>query len=135
MKKGFLHSIVAILLLMLFIPFAAGAEDLNSALLTAATNNKASSIKSLIAKGADVNARDNNNWTSLIIAADKGYESIVKLLLEKSANANLKDKNGFSALIHAVNNKHQPVIETLIANQAPILIYALMKDIPLSCML
>jgi len=37
----------------------------------------------LLGKGADVKAKDCNEWTSLHCAADEGHNEVVALLLEK----------------------------------------------------
>lgn len=56
-------------------------------------------VKLLIAKGADVNAK-NINWhiTPLMMAAEKGHTEIAMLLIEKGADVNARDKGGRTAL-------------------------------------
>ena len=93
------HRIVSplIVLLALFIPLTAHAEDLNETLLNAAKEGQTETVQALIAKGADVNAKEKNGWTALIRAAKKGHIDIVKALLEAGADVNAKDKMGGTA--------------------------------------
>lgn len=49
--------------------------------------------KELIKAGADVNAKDNLNYTPLQTAASLGYAKVVKLLLEAGANLNVNRWN------------------------------------------
>lgn len=41
-------------------------------LLEAFKNNDLETLKALIEKGADVNAKDDSNWTALMWASEKG---------------------------------------------------------------
>ena len=47
----------------------------------------------LIAKGADVDAKDKDNWTPLHKAAFGGHREIVELLIAEGADVNAKDVN------------------------------------------
>jgi len=63
-------------------------------------------VKSLLASGADINAKDNNGWTPLIEAAQEDHLEIVTLLLEKGADINSKTTKGATALIIAAQQSH-----------------------------
>jgi ankyrin repeat protein len=112
---------------------AAGA-DANSvdasgrpALTLAIRNNDAPAAEALLAKGADANKRDKENWTPLMTAAfqaarDPKFLPMVKLLLAHAADPNAS-KDGTTALHVAVNNidehaKEAPVITMLLGGGA-----------------
>jgi acylaminoacyl-peptidase len=69
----------------------AEAAALGEELLAAAKRGDAAAVKSLLARGADVNARSSYGVTALASAADKGHLDVVKLLLEHRADVNTKD--------------------------------------------
>ncbi|NPA12901.1 MAG: hypothetical protein GXO45_02815 [Aquificae bacterium] len=63
-------------------------------------------VKLAIAKGADVNAQDENGGTALHWAVFYEYEDIVKLLLMHGANPYIKDKNGITPIdVARINRK------------------------------
>ena len=45
----------------------------------------------LLARGADVNVKDNKNQTALMVASQNGHREIVELLLAKGADINARD--------------------------------------------
>jgi len=59
-------------------------------------------IEYLIKRGADVNAKDNEEKTPLMIAAASGDLSIMNGLLAYGADPNLQDNDGWTAGMHAV---------------------------------
>jgi ankyrin repeat protein len=67
------------------------AQNLNEELLAAVKRSDAAAVKSLIAKGADVNAKTNYDATPLHFAADRGNLEVVKALVEAGANVEAKD--------------------------------------------
>lgn len=93
----------------------------------AVRNNDTGAAEALLAKGADVNKRDHEQWTPLMTAAfqaarDPKAVPMVKLLLAHGADANAS-KEGTTALHVAVNNlpetaKDAPVIEALLTGGA-----------------
>lgn len=58
-------------------------------------------VELLIANGADVNAKNNDNQTSLMLAVFKENIAIVKLLIDKGADVNAKDSYGKTVLSFA----------------------------------
>jgi ankyrin repeat protein len=62
-------------------------------------------IKLLLAKGADVNARNIVNGSALMLAAQKGDTAVVKLLLERGADAHIKNDYGYTALMYAASSE------------------------------
>jgi uncharacterized protein len=56
-------------------------------------------VQLLLEKGADIEAKNNNDRsTALHFAAEKGPKAVVRLLLKKGANIEAKDSNGRTAL-------------------------------------
>lgn len=69
----------------------------------------------LLTKGADIEARDDENGgTSLHTAAVSGNEDIVELLLAKGSNLNSKDFYGQTALHRAAIRGYNAVIDQLV---------------------
>jgi ankyrin repeat protein len=68
-----------------------------------------------IAKGADVNIRNENGTTPLHEAARRGYKEIVEFLIEKGAQINSKDNDGMTPLAEALLSgpKAREVVEIL----------------------
>jgi ankyrin repeat protein len=66
----------------------------------------------LITKGADVNAKDNGDWTHLHSAV-YGHKDIVELLISKGANVNAKDGNRRTPLYYAKEQRHTEIVEML----------------------
>ena len=81
--------------------------------LTAA--NDMEMVKLLIANGADVNAKANNDWTPLYRVVSK---EMANLLIEKGADVNAKDSSGETPLHVAINHGAKAVVEVLITKGA-----------------
>ncbi|XP_030552469.1 protein VAPYRIN-LIKE-like [Rhodamnia argentea] len=75
-------------------------------------------MKSCLAEGADVDARDQNGWTALHRAAFKGRVESVKVLLSHGATVNAVDDAGYTPLQCAVEAGHAHLSLLLIAHGA-----------------
>ncbi len=76
--------------------------------------NNYDSVKILIEKGADVNAKDNKGLTPLMYAAEYDTKgTIINLLLENGADFNAKDNDGKTALEYASNNPNHDIKKLL----------------------
>ncbi len=69
--------------------------------------------KALIAKGADVNAKNYLGIDALMYAAERGHTVVVKVLLENGADVNSKDTFGDTALERAISGGYKDIIELL----------------------
>ncbi len=95
MKKWF----ISILLFALWLPVAAQTapennkdkKAINDELLAATRKSNVELVKSLLAKGADVEAKSPYGATPLFFACDRSNAEMVKLLLEAGANPNIQD--------------------------------------------
>ena len=74
----------------------------------AAEEGQTDTIKSLLANGADVNAKGLFGWTPLHLAAQYGHKEIVEYLIEKGgADVNAKGKYGLTPLHLAAQYGHK----------------------------
>ncbi len=70
----------------------------------------------LLAKGADVNVRDDSGCTPLHYAASIGNTEFVRILLEKKANPNVTNELGATPMWQAVGFHHREIVEMLLNN-------------------
>ncbi|MDH5679942.1 MAG: ankyrin repeat domain-containing protein [Spirochaetota bacterium] len=85
------HAVMTIVFILLAHTAFAG---INEDLIKAAEAGDKKKVESLLAKGADVNAKDKYGKTPLHIAAKKKYLVLVRFLVSKGANINAKDNDG-----------------------------------------
>ena len=78
-------------------------------LMQAANSGDAAKARALIAKGANVNARDGKGDTALIFAAINGQEDAILALLEAGADPFIKGSDGMTAL-SAAEAYYQPKV-------------------------
>ncbi|MDR3460077.1 MAG: ankyrin repeat domain-containing protein [Verrucomicrobiae bacterium] len=72
-------------------------------------------VELLLAKGAQLEKKNNFAATALMEAAKYPYVATVKLLIEKGANVNAATPDGYTALIYAAYNGRMENIEALLA--------------------
>ncbi|MDX2034360.1 MAG: ankyrin repeat domain-containing protein [Blastocatellia bacterium] len=99
----------------LIVTSLAQTANLNEELLAAARKGNAEAIKSLLAKGADINAKSPYGATPLFFACDRGNAEVVKLLLDAGAEVNVRDTFYKSTpLTWAIQRDHGDVVKLLI---------------------
>jgi hypothetical protein len=82
-------------------------------LFSAVAQDDMATIEALLAKGVDVNAKNESGQTALMIAARYARTTIVQFLVAKGADPNIKDKQGWTALKHAQSS---PEIVNILKN-------------------
>ena len=94
------------------------ARNGETALHRAAKYGHVNECRQLIARGANVNARDEDLETPLHHAADKGHAEIVWLLLARGADANARDEDRDTPLHKAAEEGHVEICKLLLAGGA-----------------
>lgn len=90
------------------------ADPYIDALTSAASSGDIETIQTLIASGANINAKaPYSHSTALIFAAEKGHTEVVKFLITAGANINAINYKGSTALITAANYGNAEVIKVL----------------------
>ena len=90
-------------------------------LLQAVSDGEFIKVKELIAEGADVNAKNNEEWTALMIATTTGNTDIAKLLIDNKSDVNAKDGDGNTALMKgAIIGGSTAIVKLLIDNKADV---------------
>jgi len=74
------------------------------ALASAALTGDMSAVRSLLDKGADVNAKWREGGTALMAAAVIGHADVMRVLLERGADVNSRNNEGHTALMLAIEN-------------------------------
>jgi ankyrin repeat protein/outer membrane protein assembly factor BamB len=114
-SSSMLRHATTSLFLIAFLPFLVRAADPSEELLAAAKKGDADAVKALLARGADVNAKNSYGATALSFAADKGHVEVVKLLLQNKADVNAKDTfYKASPLDWAVMRSNVEIIKALV---------------------
>ena len=97
-------------------------KDVTPLMMAALGNSDVKVIELLLKKGADIQAKNENEKTAFMYAAEENSNpEVIETLLKNGANIEAKAKYGLTALICAAyRNKNPEVIETLIKNGANI---------------
>lgn len=91
-----------------------GDSDGQTPLSLAVSAGAYSTVKTLLALGADISHRDENLCTVLSIAAREGHVKIMKILLEHYADINTKDKLKNTPLHTASREGHVDCVQLLL---------------------
>ncbi len=83
-----------------------------------AARGKIEQVKSLIAEGADVNARDQQGWTPLHYACRKNRKETVEFLLAEGADVNARDAQGWTPALAALYAWELAVTDLLVEKGA-----------------
>jgi ankyrin repeat protein len=98
-------------------PTAKGKAVATAALFRAIENRNTARVKSAVARGADLEARNKNGCTPLYaaVAVPGGNRAMIKLLLEAGANPNARDPRGQIPLHVAARDWQISGVEQLVA--------------------
>ncbi|MGB9080662.1 MAG: ankyrin repeat domain-containing protein [Desulfuromonadaceae bacterium] len=103
-----------IILIFIFLALAASAYAADdSPLVAAVRKGDKAAVEALLAKGADVNARNTKGETPLHVAGYHGQKDVAELLLTKGADVNAKDAFGKTPL-HSAAIEGKDVAELLL---------------------
>ena len=72
-------------------------------------------VRTLLAKGADINGRSRHNETPLQYAAEEGHTETVRFLLEAGADIDARDEEGWTALSSAAFYDRAETVALLLA--------------------
>ena len=90
-----------------------------TALMTAARTGIPAAVTTLLAHGADVNAKESwRGQTALMWAAAEGHADTIQVLLEAGAQINARSNAGWTALLFAAREGKIPAVKTLLAGGA-----------------
>jgi ankyrin repeat protein len=102
-------------LIRLLFRFSAPRVPATSSLEQAASEGHAETVKTLIAQGRDINARNIRGQTLLHLAVKQGNSDVVQLLLENGAEVDaVETDSGCTSLHYAVSLRHVDLCESLI---------------------
>lgn len=96
------------------LPVAVGRIDLDRYLFAAISRGNLTGVRTLLEKGADINARDKYGNTPLINSAIYGQSTIMRFLLIKGADVSAANQRGFTALHIAAHKGRPEMIELLL---------------------
>jgi ankyrin repeat protein len=99
-------------------------RNTNTPLHYAADRGHKDIVELLIAKGADINAKNNDGQTPLHYAVEKGHNDIAELFIADGADINAKNNEGQTLVDIAVNQNRSEVVKLLVAKGANISIHA-----------
>ncbi len=89
-------------------------------IILAQASGRTETVKDLLAKGADVNARNFSGVSILAWAAQDGRTEIAKALLARGADVNAKDSRGVTALMSAASHGHTEIVKALLDKGADV---------------
>jgi hypothetical protein len=95
-------------------------REYKNPLMLAVQNEDTDEVKDLIARGANVNGKENDKTTPLFIAVENGNIEIVRLLLDFGAKVNARDGEKQTPLMRLDNDATVELVELLLANGAKI---------------
>jgi ankyrin repeat protein len=95
-------------------PGAKELARLNHQLIAAAWDNDLRRVRALIARGADVNAKDNTVQSAYLISTSEGYLGLLNLSLEHGADVDSKDSFNGTGLIRAADRGHADIAGRLL---------------------
>lgn len=103
-------------------PVCVDDRDENGAtvLIVAASRGLVPFVREFIARGADVQADDLDNWSALLNAAKNGHTDVVQLLVDHGANVEHRDMGGWTALMWSSYRGHAEIVQFLLEHGADI---------------
>ncbi|OZI77906.1 ankyrin repeat domain-containing protein [Bordetella genomosp. 12] len=97
---------------------SAGAADTGAALLEAAAQGQAERVRTLLAQGAPLEARDPQDNTPLLRATDGNHVAAARLLIEAGADVNAQNRMQDSAYLLAGARGYNAILQLALAHGA-----------------
>jgi ankyrin repeat protein len=113
-----LAAVLAPVLLMASLSFTATGATMGGSLHNAAANDDAAQIKSLLASGADIEARDGTGATALLIATHGNRIEAARALIDAGADVNAKDGIQDSPYLYAGARGHLEILKMTLTHGA-----------------
>lgn len=76
-------------------------DERDTDFVEASLKGRLDTVRALLNRGVNVNARGSNGFTALMMACWWGHLEVARLLLERGANVNAKSPDGYTALMEA----------------------------------
>ncbi len=96
---------------------AQGISTLDRQLIDAAERGDVPAVKSLLARGASVNAQDEKRDSAFLIAGARGRTEVLKVLLAAGPDFRLTNRYGGTALIPACHYGHVDTVKLLLGTK------------------
>lgn len=96
------------------------AKTLGGTTLLHNNADEAQMVQMLLRRGADVNAREDDNRTPLFSTVHGEDPEVVHLLIQNGADVNARDNDGKTALHSAVFFRNRTIAEALLRNEADV---------------
>ncbi len=122
-RRNFIKFILPQIILLIAISSIAAQRGKYGETLIEAVfpNDNIETVKSLIAKGADVNAKEKyTGRTAIFYAVSSGNEEMVRILLEAGANPNAKDNTNETALMSCYSDCTAKIVQMMVAKGADV---------------
>jgi len=118
--KRVINAIQAILIILayFFLSYPAFCAELVDELISASINNDTQKVKELIAKGADINEKDEYGNTAISYAVEAENYDCIKILIKNGADVNNRNIGGWSPLIIATKNGDADIVKILLDSGA-----------------
>ncbi|XP_017033343.1 kinase D-interacting substrate of 220 kDa isoform X6 [Drosophila kikkawai] len=89
-------------------------ENSTTVLMVVAGRGLTAFVREFLARGADVQAEDLDNWTALLCASRNGHFDVVQLLLDHGAEIEHRDMGGWTSLMWAAYRGHTELVRLLL---------------------
>lgn len=99
-------------------PFLAAGHAMDLSLHKAAAADDAAEIAALLAKGAEIDARDGSGATALLVATHGNKVDAARALIEAGADVNAKDDISDSPYLYAGARGHLDILKLTLAHGA-----------------
>ena len=86
----------------------------------AAAKGDLADVKRHLQKGADVNIKDDNDWTPLLYSAFNGKQDVVVFLISKGADVNARNILGLTPLMCAASGGQLEMVKYLVEKGADV---------------